>query len=220
MSVFRVFARESEPVAIEGLAKVLGEAPDLEFIGHAASAAEALARIQADHPDIVLVDQAAGLRETLNFLGELKTLHPACRAILWIVEMAEIESFRALQLGARGILRRSLPIATMLDCVRTVGNGNLWLENTISDQVVGFLSRKNSARLTPREREIVRLICRGLKNKEIAEQLLITPGTVKVHLMHIFEKTGVKDRFELAMQGSRLLGTEAPESSPTQSAQS
>ena len=53
-------------------------------------------------------------------------------------------------------------------------------------------------------------VCGGLKNKEIAEALAITPGTVKVHLMHIFEKTGVKDRFELAVQGRRLLGTEHP----------
>jgi len=60
--------------------------------------------------------------------------------------------------------------------------------------------------LTPREREIVQQICVGLKNKEIAQTLSITAGTVKVHLMHIFEKTGVKDRFELAMHGRRLLG--------------
>ena len=62
--------------------------------------------------------------------------------------------------------------------------------------------------LTPREKDIVHHVCGGLKNKEIAEALAITPGTVKVHLMHIFEKTGVKDRFELAVQGRRLLGTE------------
>jgi DNA-binding NarL/FixJ family response regulator len=211
MSAFRVFACEAQPVAIEGLAKILSETEDLRLVGHAPNTAEALLQITAEQPDIVLIDQSAGLRQMLNFLSELKTASPSSRAVLWIIEMAEIESFRALQLGARGILRRSLPVATMLDCLRTVGKGNLWLENTISDQVVGFLSRRNSARLTPREREIVRLVCRGLKNKEIAEQLLITPGTVKVHLMHIFEKTGVKDRFELAVQGGRLLGLDSNE---------
>ena len=65
-----------------------------------------------------------------------------------------------------------------------------------------------SPSLTPREKEIVHHVCGGLKNKEIAEALTITPGTVKVHLMHIFEKTGVKDRFELAVLGRRLLGTD------------
>jgi two-component system, NarL family, nitrate/nitrite response regulator NarL len=217
MPVIRVFACEAQPVAIEGLRKVLAETGDLELVGSAATPTEAMEKIKADPPDIVLVDQHSGLRLTLNFLNEIKTQFPATRAVLWIVEMAEIESFRALQLGARGILRRSLPISTMVDCLRTVGKGNLWLENTISDQVVGFLSRRNSTRLTPREREIVKLICRGMKNKEIAEQLMITPGTVKVHLMHIFEKTGVKDRFELAVQGGRLLGGDSTDPNSNQS---
>ncbi len=217
MPVFRVFACEAQPVAVEGLRKVLAEAEDLEFVGSAPTPAEAMERIKNDPPDIVLVDQHSGLRLTLNFLNEIKTMLPSTRAVLWIVEMAEIESFRALQLGARGILRRSLPVSTMLDCLRTVGKGNLWLENTISDQVVGFLSRRNNTRLTPREREIVKLICRGMKNKEIAEQLMITPGTVKVHLMHIFEKTGVKDRFELAVQGGRLLGNDPTDPNSNQS---
>ena len=70
------------------------------------------------------------------------------------------------------------------------------------------MDRRSSPRLTPREKDIVHHVCGGLKNKEIAEALAITPGTVKVHLMHIFEKTGVKDRFELAVQGRRLLGTD------------
>ena len=61
-------------------------------------------------------------------------------------------------------------------------------------------------RMTPRERQIVELVCRGMKNKEIAVALSITPGTVKVHLMHIFEKTGVKDRFQLALHGRQLAG--------------
>ena len=65
--------------------------------------------------------------------------------------------------------------------------------------------------MTPREREIIEQIMRGAKNKDVAAALGITPGTVKVHLMHIFEKTGVKDRLELAMQGPRLLGLSSAE---------
>lgn len=211
MSAIRIFALEAQPVAVEGLTKILGENDDLELVGTAATPSEALTRIAELKPEIVMVDQGAGLRSVFTFLSELRTISPSSRPVLWIVELAEIESFRAIQLGARGILRRSLPIATMLECLRTVGQGNLWLENSISDQVVGFLNRKSTARLTPREREIVRAVCRGLKNKEIGELYHITPGTVKVHLMHIFEKTGVKDRFELAVQGPRLLGIEQDE---------
>ncbi|GAB4368223.1 MAG: response regulator transcription factor [Bryobacter sp.] len=211
MSVYTVFAREAEPVAAYGLESLLAETEDLRLIGHSQNSAEALMRVAATPPDIMLIDQSSGLRDVFNFVTELRVAVPSVRIVLWVVEMAEVESFRALQIGARGIVRRSLPVTVLYECLRSVAQGNLWLENTVSTQVVGYLNRRNSTRLTPREREIVKLVCRGMKNKEIAEALLITPGTVKVHLMHIFEKTGVKDRFELALQGNRILGLEPPD---------
>lgn len=212
MAAYRIFLVESQPVVIAGLQGILQSTPDFAIVGSAPTPAEAITQLADTQPDLVLIDQSSGIRAIFTFLSELKVVCPSARAVLWIMDLAEIECFRALQLGARGILRRSLPIATMLDCLQTVAKGNLWLENSISDQVVGFLNRKSTNRLTPREREIVRAVCRGMKNKEIADLLHITPGTVKVHLMHIFEKTGVKDRFELAVQGPKLLGLESEES--------
>lgn len=212
MSAYRIFICEAQPVVVEGLARILADTSSFELIGTAATPVESIARIPELQPDIVMIDQASGIRPVFSFLSELKIASPNSRSVLWIVELPEIECFRALQLGARGILRRSLPVATMLECLNTVAKGNLWLENSINEQVVGFLNRKSSNRLTPREREIVRAVCRGMKNKEVADLLHITAGTVKVHLMHIFEKTGVKDRFELALQGPKLLGIEHEES--------
>ena len=81
----------------------------------------------------------------------------------------------------------------------------MWIEGS-SEQSSDGSERRTAPRLTPREKQIVHQICEGQKNKEIAHALSITAGTVKVHLMHIFEKTGVKDRFELAIQGRKLLG--------------
>jgi DNA-binding NarL/FixJ family response regulator len=126
--------------------------------------------------------------------------------VLWASEITEVESFRALQVGARGILKKTLPIQVLLDCIRTVAKGNIWIESSISNQFVGFINRRSTPRLTPREDEILNLVMRGMKNKQIADSLTITTGTVKVHLMHIFEKTGVKDRFELALYGRKLRG--------------
>jgi DNA-binding NarL/FixJ family response regulator len=77
-----------------------------------------------------------------------------------------------------------------------------------------FLRSREASRLTPREKQIVALICRGLRNKQIAEQLHITPGTVKVHLMHVFEKTGLKDRLALAVRGRELIGMEEAAEEP------
>ncbi len=212
MSALRLFLCEAQPVVLAGFQALLRDRPDYQLVASAPTPSEAVPLIRELLPDVVLVDQASGIRPLFNFLAEVKIAAPQTHVILWVVELAEIESFRALQLGARAILRRTLPVERLFDCIDTVARGNLWLENSISDHVVNFLNRKTAHRLTPREREIVRAVCRGMKNKEIADLLNITPGTVKVHMMHIFEKTGVKDRFELAVQGPKLLGLESEES--------
>jgi DNA-binding NarL/FixJ family response regulator len=181
-------------------------------VGATTSAAEALEQIPRLQPRLALVDQAGSLKLAFRLVTDIKTACSACFPILWVAEMAEVDCFRALQLGARGILKKTLPVSTVIECLRSVANGNIWIEQTVPGQVAGFLSRRQAPRLTPREREIVRCLCRGMRNKEIAGELSITPGTVKVHLMHIFEKTGVKDRFELAIHGRKLLGLESEES--------
>lgn len=206
-----VFACESQPVVLEGLARIFAATTDLTLVGSSADPLQAVEAIAACAPHVVLVDQTGGLRGAFRLLGELKARIPQAAAVLWVHEVAEIESFRALQLGARGILRRTLPVENLLDCVRAAAQGSVWMENSISNQVAGFLHRRSAARLTPREREIIEQIMCGAKNKDVAAALGITAGTVKVHLMHIFEKTGVKDRLELAMHGPRLLGLSSAE---------
>ena len=152
------------------------------------------------------MDQSAGLKTVFQFLADVKSTWPHCQPVVWVNDLAEIDCFRALQLGARGILKKTAPVSSMIECLRAVNKGDVWIESSLAEHPLGSVDRRNSPRLTPREREIVHHICVGLKNKEIGEALAITPGTVKVHLMHIFEKTGVKDRFELAVHGRRLLG--------------
>jgi len=204
----RVFACEAQPIVLEGLARVLGQDAEFEYLGATASLSDALDVVREQRPEVLLVDQSAGLKQIGQFVSDVKSTWPHCYPILWINELAEIDCFRALQSGARGILKKSAAIATMRTCLRAVSQGEVWIESSLSDMAVSALDRRPSPRLTPREKDIVHHVCGGLKNKEIAEALAITAGTVKVHLMHIFEKTGVKDRFELAVQGRRLLGSE------------
>jgi DNA-binding NarL/FixJ family response regulator len=203
----RVFACEAPPIVLEGLARVLAQDAEFQYLGAAGTLAEAMDAVREREPDVVLVDQSAGLKQTFQFISDAKSTRPRCYAVLWVNELAEIDCFRALQLGARGILKKSAAIAAIRTCLRAVSQGEVWIENSLSGRSVNSLERRSAARLTPREKDIVQQVCGGLKNKEIAEALAITPGTVKVHLMHIFEKTGVKDRFELAVQGRRLLGS-------------
>jgi two-component system, NarL family, nitrate/nitrite response regulator NarL len=204
----RVFACEAQPIVLEGLSKVLGSNSEFEYLGAAGSLSDALDAVRLTHPDVLLVNQAGGLKQVFQFVSDIKSTSSRCHPVLWVNDLAEVDCFRALQLGARGILKKSVPIDLMLECLRTVGRGDVWIENSLAEHGTYGSDRRAMPRLTPRERDIVHHVCVGLKNKEIAEALAITPGTVKVHLMHIFEKTGVKDRFELAVQGRRMLGVE------------
>jgi DNA-binding NarL/FixJ family response regulator len=193
---------------VEGLVRVFAQEAEFEYLGSTANLSEALDAVREHHPDVLLIDQSSGLRQTFQFVSDVKSISPRCQPVLWVNELAEVDCFRALQLGARGILKKTATIAVIADCLRAVSQGEVWIENSLSDGAPGAPDRRSAPHLTPREKDIVHHVCGGLKNKEIAEALAITPGTVKVHLMHIFEKTGVKDRFELAVQGRRLLGTE------------
>jgi two-component system nitrate/nitrite response regulator NarL len=203
----RVFACESQPIVVEGLERVLSREEGFEYLGATPSLSEALEAVREKKPDVILVDQSAGLKMMFQFISDVKSTASRCQPVLWVHDLAEIDCFRALQLGARGILKKTVPIASMIECLHAVGEGNIWIESALSERGLAA-DRRAAPRLTPREKEIVHHVCSGLKNREIAEALAITPGTVKVHLMHIFEKTGVKDRFELAVHGRRLLGME------------
>ena len=215
METITVYVCESQPIVIEGLKRALDGHSDLHLAGSSQSIADALDPIAALQPNIVLLDQAAGSKAAFELIPKIRMRSLHSQAILWVTSVTEVESFRALQSGMRGILKKTLPVASVIECLRAVGRGNIWIENSISNQVVGFLNRRNLPRLTPREYEIVALICRGMKNKQIAGELSITIGTVKVHLMHIFEKTGVKDRFELALEAHKLIGFAAAEETET-----
>jgi DNA-binding NarL/FixJ family response regulator len=204
--MIHVIACETQPIVVEGLRKSLDESSDLKLVG-AANDPKAFSELVAkESPKVCLIDKAFGTKAVFQLISELKVRSPETEPVLWAAEISEVESFRALQVGARGILKKTLPIQIILDCLRTVAKGNIWIESSISNQFVGFINRRTTPRLTPREEEILNLVMRGMKNKQIADALQITTGTVKVHLMHIFEKTGVKDRFELAMYGRKLRG--------------
>ena len=207
MPAISIFACESQPIVVEGLRKVLTDCDDLEFAGSVPRVTEALDALGRVRPNVALIDLSGGLAPALRLVAGLRAVSPQSLAVLWVVDLPEGEAFRALQMGVRGIIKKTLPLAKLLEGLREVAKGRIWMDEPQPD--VEVLRNRESSRLTPREKQIVALICRGLRNKQIAENLHITPGTVKVHLMHIFEKTGLKDRLALAVRGRELIGTEA-----------
>jgi len=208
-----VFASEPQPVVIEGLQRVLAQSNDLVFAGAVSRITEAFEEANRLRPNVVLIDlSGGGLASALRLVASLRAASIGSHSVLWTTELPELEAFRALQMGVHGIVKKTAPIDKLLDCLRAVGAGKIWMDN--AENVTAFLQRKEASRLTRREKEVVHLICRGMKNRQIAENLQITPGTVKVHLMHIFEKTGLKDRLALAVHGQELVGQEPAAQEP------
>jgi DNA-binding NarL/FixJ family response regulator len=185
---------------------------DVVLVGHAPDVDVSIREAASQRPDVLLIGQPPTVKSVLPLLAKIRDAGSPAGLVLWVSELSDMDSFRALQMGARGVVTRTQPVEVLIDCVRAVAHGNVWLEAALRPDYGSPAYRRNSnVRITRREREVIEFVCRGMKNKDIAESLSITPGTVKVHLMHIFEKTGVKDRFQLALQGRQILGTSESE---------
>ncbi|MBS1875015.1 MAG: response regulator transcription factor [Acidobacteria bacterium] len=193
-----VYVCDQQPIIIEGVRHVLECAAEFSFAGGCLLLAGARDPIRESRPDIVLLDHSYGIQAIGPFIEELKG-GGRPHFVLWVVDYDQGECLRALHAGARAVLKKTAPISTLIACLRTVAAGTVWLEESALPAVRAQYRRLSQPRISQREHDIIACVRRGLLNREIAAELGITPGTVKVHLMHIFEKTGVKDRHELAL---------------------
>src|ERR1700682_5887598 len=200
---------DMQPVTSEGLRFVLNADGGLAFAGSLDSLDQAMLAARTQHPDIFLIDKGFGMQAVLDWIPGLKlagpTSYPIPSVVVWGVSMTEAEALRLLQAGARGIVRKTAGIATILDCLRAVAAGRSWMEDRLSGD--SFQNGRHArSTLTAREQQVLGLVEQGFKNKEIARELGIRPGTVKIHLKHVFEKTGVRGRYGLALTGLREKG--------------
>ena len=184
---------------------LLGSCPDLEFsevVDHLDSAASMLRRSSID---ILIVDKGLGMHAVLDWLNDLKMAERSPAIVVWGVSITEAEALRFLQAGARGIIRKTADLSSLLGCLRTVASGRSWMEDSVFRDSIRP-ERYPHSELTAREHQVLQLVEQGCKNKEIAIELGIRPGTVKIHLKHIFEKTGVRGRYGLAISGLKDKG--------------
>ncbi|HEY4087650.1 MAG TPA: response regulator transcription factor [Bryobacteraceae bacterium] len=170
-----------------------------------ASVAPYPAELAGVHFDVVVVDKGLGLLRVIDLLQKMAASGCGVPVIVWGATIAEGEALRLLQFGARGILLRTSEASTLLTCLRAVTSGGAWMEDGIFG-ASGQLLTPRRPQLTSRERQIAALVERGLRNRDIAGMLGIQPGTVKIHVKHIFEKTGVRGRYGLALSGLQRKG--------------
>lgn len=178
---------------------MLSSVPGFETVSVCQSAAELPVVVHASRPDVLLIDLTPEV--TFGILTQLQRDLPNCRIVLWVRSISTELAYQAMELGVRGVLRKTLAPELLTKCLSKVCEGELWFDKNLT---ASFLSARMVS-LTKRESQLVSLLSQGLKNKEIATALSISEGTVKVYLSRLFQKVGVKDRFELALYGLRNL---------------
>ena len=201
---FTLMAYEEQPVTARGLAVVLADYPDVQVLGVFDKVEQLIAAALAREPDVVLLGQPPSARSLQPLLRRLLAVNPRFHLVAWATEITDLECVRALQAGAKCVVTRTQRIEEMMECLRSAAMGNVWIPH-------GGNSREANGSgghgLSAREIQVVELVARGFRNRDIAEALNITTGTVKVHLSHIFEKTGLSDRFQLALRSRDLLAS-------------
>src|SRR5260370_37001 len=197
----RVLLYSDEPILAAGFESILRQIEGIELLPTSNSLVSLMEQIAQGAADVVLMDLTAEI--TFAVLSDMKQAMNCTRIVLWVNAISTELAFQAMGLGVRGILRKTLPTQLQVKCLEKVQAGELWFEKALTD---GFLCARRVA-LTRREGQLVSLLSQGLKNKEIATALMISEGTVKVYLSRLFQKAGVKDRFELALFGLKNLST-------------
>jgi DNA-binding NarL/FixJ family response regulator len=202
----RVLIVEDDALMRAGLRGILERDPVLEVVGEAQDGREALAHARRTHPDVVLmdirmpgVDGIAATREVLAALPETRVM------ILTTFEQDDY-IFGALRAGASGFLLKRTRPEELVAAIHTVAAGDSLLSPSVTSRVIARMAQRPAVgaeggvdRLTTREREVLRLVARGLSNAEIAAELVIEESTVKTHTKRLVGKLGLRDRVQVVI---------------------
>lgn len=198
--MIRIVLVDDHPIVLRGLVQVLEQRPDLQIVATCEDGAAAVAVIREHQPDVAVLD---GRLPGLDGLGIVRALEADAGPTRFVLLTATIdprEALAAMNLGVRGVVFKDQPVEQLVECIHTVHAGGTWHPpGTAAPDPV-------ASTLTAREIEIVRMLGHGLRNKQVAADLGISEGTVKVHLHRIYEKLGVDGRVELILwaQSHRL----------------
>ena len=197
----RVLIVDDHPM-IRSAVSMLLEGSEFVVAASVGSADTAIDAIEEHQPDIVVLDLAMPGGSGIDVLRKIRA-DGDNRPV--VILTAAIEDFRlreALSLAVNGIVMKNNDPAFLLDCLQAVREGRRWIDADLELRAIEVGRRESAATLTPRERKLVALVAQGLRNREIAAELGITEGTVKVYLHSIFDKLGVASRTELAIRAA------------------
>jgi DNA-binding NarL/FixJ family response regulator len=200
----RVLVAEDQALVRAGLVTILGTDPGLEVVAEAADGARAVELARRTRPDVALVDVRMPVLDGIAATARIVADAPGARVLVLTTFGDDAVVVDALRAGASGFLLKDTRPEDLLAAVHAVAAGEARLDPAVTAAVVAQVRRRPARlvdpavldRLTDRERDVLRLLARGLSNAEIAGELVVAPGTVKTHVASLLAKLGVRDRVQ------------------------
>lgn len=203
----RVVVADDHPIYRDGMVRAISERPDLELVGEASSGREALAAIEELKPDVALLDIRMPGLDGLEVLGAVRRDTAATQVLLLSAHVDSDLAYRAVAAGAKGYLSKQAARQEICDGIAAIATGGTAFAAEVQSGLANELhereGRQQGPVLTPREREVLKLVAAGHSAPDIAERIHLSPATVKSHLQAIYDKLGVAERAAAVAEGMR-----------------
>lgn len=204
---YRIIITEDHTILRQGLRVLLSSDPDFKIVGEAEDGRESVRLAEALSPDLILMDLSMPKMTGIEAIGEIKKRSTDIKIVVLTVHGGEEYVLSALEAGADGYVLKDANRDELTTAIRKVLEGKRYLSPDVSGKVIeGYLEGKTALRkktswdtLTPREREILKLIAEGYKNREMAEALFISPKTVQKHRANLMEKLNLHNAVALTV---------------------
>ncbi|HLX47026.1 MAG TPA: response regulator transcription factor [Streptosporangiaceae bacterium] len=207
----RVLIVDDHALFRRGLEMVLDEENDIELVGQASDGAEATQRAAESLPDVVLMDIRMPKSSGIDACRTMKEAAPSTKIVMLTISDEEEDLFEAIRAGASGYLLKDIPLDEVAEAVRAVHGGQSLISPSMAGKLLtefATLARRNeeeppqqvpAPKLTDREMEVLKLVAKGMNNRDIAKELFISENTVKNHVRNILEKLQIHSRMEAVM---------------------
>ena len=201
----RLIIADDHPIVLDGLVQLFTAEKDFDVVVRCSTGDEALAALRRVRPDVAILDIRMPGVSGLELLRQVYNEGLPTRVVLLTAEISDDAVVEAVRLGVAGIVLKEMAPRILVQSVRAVASGEKCLDDGAMRRALDKMLRKEAGLadavriLTPRELEVVRMVATGMRNKQIAERLNITEGTVKIHLHSIYQKLGVTGRVELSI---------------------
>jgi DNA-binding NarL/FixJ family response regulator len=190
----RLLIVDDHPVVRDGLRGVFAGDPDFEVVGEAGDGAEAVAMAERVATDVVLMDLRMPRMGGVEAIARLRVVAPATRVLVLTTFDTDRDVLPAIEAGATGYLLKDAPREELVRAVRAASRGESVLSPAVAGRLMGQVRKPTQEALSRRELDVLKLIADGATNREAAGQLFVSEATIKTHLLHIYDKLGVRDR--------------------------